>query len=116
MLNSNLAWKQVTTWTAYTPSATSTDYYEVSVPVLDGATEIVGFVGSNTNMYPLHLYMCGSAQTIVCEFDTHMTLSSTNWDSSVAFRYDKSSKKVGFRQSAKGTSASFQTLQEIWYR
>ena len=115
-LNSNLAWKQVTTWTPLTPSATGTDFTEVSVPVLDGATEIIGFIGSSTNMFPLHLYMCGSAQNIVSEFDTHLLLSNNNYDYSVAFRYDKTNKKVGFRQSAKGSSASFQTLQEIWYR
>lgn len=116
MLNSNLAWKQVTTWTAYTPSATGTEYYEVSVPVLDGATEIVGFIGSSSSMYPLHLHTCGSGQYIIFEQDVHMLLSGNTYDYSVALRYDKTNKKIGFRQSAKGQSANFITLREIWYR
>lgn len=114
-LNSNLTWKKAT-WTPYTLTATSTDFTEFSMPELDGAEEIVGFIGSSTRMFPLHLYMFGAAQNIICEFDTRLLMSNDNYNYSVAFSYDKVNKKVGFRQSAKGTQTTFQTLQEIWYR
>ncbi len=83
---------------------------------LAGADEIVGFTGSSSEMTPLHLILCGSADKITVELDTHLLISNNNYDTSIAFRFDKSNNKIGFRQSAKGSSANFKTLQEIWYR
>ena len=109
-----MTWKKAT-WTPLTLQAVSTNFTEVIVPELDGATEIVGYIGNSTNMFPLYLNMCGSAQNIVCEYDPRVT-SQENYAYCLAFRYDRINKKVGFRQTMKGTDASLQTLQEIWYR
>lgn len=109
-----MTWKKAT-WTPLTLQAVSTNFTEVSVPELDGATEIVGYIGNSTNMFPLYLNMCGTAQNIVCEYDPRVT-TQENYAYCLAFRYDRTNKKVGFRQTAKGSDASLQTLQEIWYR
>lgn len=42
--------------------------------------------------------------------------SNTAYDAYIGYKYTKSTKKIGYRQTYKGTSASFIGIKEIWYR
>ena len=113
------SWKKAT-WTVWYPTTTSTDYQDFSMPELEGATEIVAFIGASgtTHCTAIHLMTFGTARDIYVKELNTKTLASTNdvYNFSVSLRYDKTTHKLGYRQSYKGSSASYQGILEVWYR
>lgn len=113
-----MTWKQAT-WTPAYPSATSADFTEVAVNELDGAEEILLFIGSSstTTYQPVYMNTKCSADTVqVLTAQQFFGPSNTAYDAYVGYKYTKSTKKIGYRQTYKGTNAVWLGIREIWYR
>lgn len=119
VLNDKIEWKKVT-FTAWYPSTTTTNFQEFSMPELANATEIVGFVGASgsTQMTAIHLMTFGQARSIYTkELDLKILATSNDtYNYSVALKYDKTTYKLGYRQTYKGSNASYMGLLEVWYK
>ncbi len=117
-LNSKLTWKKAT-WTPAYPSAASADFTEVVVNELDSAEEILLFIGSSssTSFQPVYLNTTTSADVVtVYTAQQFFGPSNTTYDAYIGYKYTKSTKKIGYRQTFKGTNASWLGIREIWYR
>ena len=90
------------------------------MPELDGAEEIVLFVASaasSTTYMPVYLNTSCTADTVqLLTAQLFFGPSNTGYDNYIAFKYTKSTKKVGYRQTYKGTNGSWIGIKEIWYR
>lgn len=118
-INDRYSWKKAT-WTAWYPSSTTTNFHEVSMPELANAKEIIGFLGSSGGAFLTSIYMpiFGEARSI---FSNELAIKlfasgDEGYNYSVGLRIDKTTNKLGYRQTYKGTSASYIGLIEVWYR
>ena len=119
ILNDKIEWKKAT-FTAWYPNSTTTNFQEFSMPELANATEIVGFVGASgsTQMTAIHLMVFGQVRSIYTkELDLKILATSNDtYNYSVSLKYDKTTYKLGYRQSYKGSNASYIGLLEVWYK
>lgn len=113
-ISQSTAWVKATSFTGITPTETSATLTEIVVPELQNAKELLFVIGNHQRIACL-----GTNQDrfwCVVENFIFGADGSQNYSYSAMVSYQKSTKKVGFRQTYKGASESFLTLSEVWYR
>lgn len=116
-LNSNLTWKAVAGFTPFYMNSVGTAYTEKSLTGVSTAKELLVYIGTSGSTYsiPVILPLVGSTNEIICAYDT-WTTDSGAYFVATSVRFDKTSHKIGFRQSAKGSGASYYGVKEVFWR
>ena len=116
-LNSKMTWKAVTGFTPFYMSSVSTNYTEKSLTGVSTANELLVYVGPSGSTYSIALILplVGSTNEISCSYET-WTTDSGAYFIATSVRFDKTTHKIGFRESAKGSSASWYGVKEVFWR